>query len=146
MAAEGRGPQRQIKDKTYYLGVLRSKTNELTTEINKLQEEVEMYKQEKSVYLSYEKRAETLAGEIKNLQGQLADYNMVVDMLNTSTDMAEVIRDYNMLKVQNDREAQSIDKIFTERQTPLHNENINDYANFTCYFVHVKQYTLSPPT
>uniref|UniRef100_U3JY08 Intraflagellar transport 74 n=1 Tax=Ficedula albicollis TaxID=59894 RepID=U3JY08_FICAL len=112
-----KGPQRQIMDKTYYLGVLRSKTNELTTEINKLQEEVEMYKQEKSVYLSYEKRAEALAGEIKDLQGQLADFNMVVDILNTSTDMAEVIRDYNMLKVQNDRDAQSIDKIFTERQT-----------------------------
>ncbi|NXH30256.1 IFT74 protein, partial [Myiagra hebetior] len=111
-----KGPQRQIMDKTYYLGVLRSKTNELTTEINKLQEEVEMYKQEKSVYLSYEKRAEALAGEIKDFQGQLADYNMVVDILNTSTDMAEVIRDYNMLKVQNDRDTQSVDKIFTERQ------------------------------
>ncbi|NWZ67955.1 IFT74 protein, partial [Acrocephalus arundinaceus] len=111
-----KGPQRQIMDKTYYLGVLRSKTNELTTEINKLQEEVEMYKQEKSVYLSYEKRAEALAGEIKDFQGQLADYNMVVDILNTSTDMAEVISDYNMLKVQNDRDAQSIDKIFTKRQ------------------------------
>ncbi|NXC90548.1 IFT74 protein, partial [Cercotrichas coryphoeus] len=111
-----KGPQRQIMDKTYYLGMLRSKTNELTTEINKLQEEVEMYKQEKSVYLSYEKRAEALAGEIKDLQGQLADFNMVVDILNTSTDMAEVIRDYNMLKVQNDQDAQSIDKIFTERQ------------------------------
>ncbi|NXO79279.1 IFT74 protein, partial [Sitta europaea] len=112
-----KGPQRQIMDKTYYLGVLRSKINELTTEINKLQEEVEMYKQEKSVYLSYEKRAEALAGEIKDFQGQLADYNMVLDILNTSTDIAEVIRDYNMLKVQNDRDAQSIDKIFTERQT-----------------------------
>ncbi|NWV97670.1 IFT74 protein, partial [Machaerirhynchus nigripectus] len=111
-----KGPQRQIMDKTYYLGVLRSKINELTIEINKLQEEVEMYKQEKSVYLSYEKRAEALAGEIKDFQGQLADYNMVVDILNTSTDMAEVIRDYNMLKVQNDRDAQSMDKIFTERQ------------------------------
>ncbi|NWY72040.1 IFT74 protein, partial [Erithacus rubecula] len=111
-----KGPQRQIMDKTYYLGVLRSKTNELTTEINKLQEEVEMYKQEKSVYLSYEKRAEALAGEIKDLQGQLADFNMVVDLLNTSTDMAEVIRDYNMLKDQNDRDAQSIDEIFTKRQ------------------------------
>ncbi|NXB33887.1 IFT74 protein, partial [Eulacestoma nigropectus] len=111
-----KGPQRQIMDKTYFLGVLRSKTNELTTEINKLQEEVEMYKQEKAVYLSYEKRAEALAGEIKDFQGQLADYNMVVDILNTSTDMAEVIRDYNMLKVQNDRDAQSMDKIFTERQ------------------------------
>ncbi|KAM6033268.1 intraflagellar transport protein 74 homolog isoform 1-T2 [Chlamydotis macqueenii] len=111
-----KGPQRQIMDKTYYLGLLRSKTNELTTEINKLQEEVEIYKQEKSVYLSYEKRAETLAGEIKEFQGQLADYNMVVDILNTDTDTAEVIQDYNMLKVQNDRDAQSVDKIFTERQ------------------------------
>ncbi|KAM6033270.1 intraflagellar transport protein 74 homolog isoform 2-T3 [Chlamydotis macqueenii] len=91
-----KGPQRQIMDKTYYLGLLRSKTNELTTEINKLQEEVEIYKQEKSVYLSYEKRAETLAGEIKEFQGQLADYNMVVDILNTDTDTAEVIQDYNM--------------------------------------------------
>ncbi|NXN85535.1 IFT74 protein, partial [Bombycilla garrulus] len=114
-----KGPQRQIMDKTYYLGMLRSKTNELTSEINKLQEEVEMYKQEKSVYLSYEKRAETLAGEIKDFQGQLADYNMVVDILNTSTDIAEVIRDYNLLKVQNDRDAQSINKIFTERQAAL---------------------------
>ncbi|NWU18402.1 IFT74 protein, partial [Cephalopterus ornatus] len=111
-----KGPQRQIMDKTYYLGVLRSKTNELTTEINKLQEEVEVYKQEKSVYLSYEKRAEALAGEIKEFQGQLADFNMVMDILNTSTDMAEVIHNYNMLKVQNDQDAQSMDKIFTERQ------------------------------
>ncbi|KAM4640413.1 intraflagellar transport protein 74 homolog isoform 3-T4 [Amazona ochrocephala] len=92
-----KGPQRQIMDKTYYLGLLRSKTSELTTEINKLQEEAEMYKQEKSVYLSYEKRAEALAGEIKEFQGQLADYNM--------------------LKVQNDQDTQSVDKIFTERQT-----------------------------
>ncbi|KFU92154.1 Intraflagellar transport protein 74, partial [Chaetura pelagica] len=111
-----KGPQRQIMDKTYYLGLLRTKTNELTTEINKLQEDVETYKQEKSVYLSYEKRAEALADEIKELQGQVADYNTVVDILNTNTDTAEVIREYNMLKAQNDRDAQSVDKIFTERQ------------------------------
>ncbi|POI32883.1 hypothetical protein CIB84_003365 [Bambusicola thoracicus] len=109
-------PQRQIKDKTYYLGLLRSKTSELTSEINKLQEEIKMYKQEKAAYLSYERRAEALAGEIKEWQGQLEDYNMVVDLLNTNTDIAEVIRDCNLLKVQNDRDAQSVDKIFSERQ------------------------------
>ncbi|XP_044876589.1 intraflagellar transport protein 74 homolog isoform X2 [Mauremys mutica] len=103
-------------DKSYYLGLLRSKISELTTEINKLQKEIEMYNQENSVYLSHEKRAETLAGEIKEFQGQLADYNMLVDKLNTNTDMEEVMSDYNMLKTQNDREAQSIDIIFTERQ------------------------------
>ncbi|KAH1168577.1 intraflagellar transport protein 74 homolog isoform X1 [Mauremys mutica] len=111
-----KGPQRQIMDKSYYLGLLRSKISELTTEINKLQKEIEMYNQENSVYLSHEKRAETLAGEIKEFQGQLADYNMLVDKLNTNTDMEEVMSDYNMLKTQNDREAQSIDIIFTERQ------------------------------
>nr|XP_028568011.1 intraflagellar transport protein 74 homolog isoform X2 [Podarcis muralis] len=111
-----KGPQRQIMDKSYYLGVLRSKINELTAEINKLQKEIDMYNQENSVYLSYEKRAESLASEIKEFQGQLADYNMLVDKLNTNTDMEEVMNDYNLLKTQNDREAQGIDIIFTERQ------------------------------
>uniref|UniRef100_A0A3Q0S737 Intraflagellar transport 74 n=1 Tax=Amphilophus citrinellus TaxID=61819 RepID=A0A3Q0S737_AMPCI len=111
-----KGPQRQILDKSYYLGLLRSKMNELTTETSKLHKEIENYKHENSVYLSYEKRAEGLAAEIKDLQGQLADYNMLVDKLNTSTEMEEMISDYNILKAQNEREAESIDNIFTERR------------------------------
>ncbi|NXL52393.1 IFT74 protein, partial [Podilymbus podiceps] len=115
-----KGPQRQIMDKTYYLGLLRSKTNELTTEINKLQEEVEMYKQEKSIYLSYEKRAEALAGEIKEFQGQLADYNMETLILCIKCGSLLLYQNifffFLKLKVQNDRDAQSVDKIFTERQ------------------------------
>ncbi|XP_062340812.1 intraflagellar transport protein 74 homolog [Osmerus eperlanus] len=111
-----KGPQRQILDKSYYLGLLRSKINELTTETSKLQKDIDTYSQENSVYLSYEKRAEGLAGEIKDMQGQLADYNMLVDKLNTNTEMEEVMNDFNMLKAQNDREAQSMDVIFTERR------------------------------
>ncbi|KAM9839877.1 intraflagellar transport protein 74 homolog [Aulostomus maculatus] len=111
-----KGPQRQILDKSYYLGLLRSKINELTTETSKLHKEIDNYNQENSVYLSYEKRAEGLAAEIRDLQGQLADYNMLVDKLNTNTDMEEMINDYNSLKAQNDSEAESIDSIFTERR------------------------------
>ncbi|XP_046870948.1 intraflagellar transport protein 74 homolog isoform X2 [Hypomesus transpacificus] len=111
-----KGPQRQILDKSYYLGLLRSKINELTSETSKLKKDIDTYGQENSVYLSYEKRAEGLAGEIKDFQGQLADYNMLVDKLNTNTEMEEVMNDFNMLKAQNDREAQSIDVIFTERR------------------------------
>uniref|UniRef100_A0A3Q3VWA7 Intraflagellar transport 74 homolog n=1 Tax=Mola mola TaxID=94237 RepID=A0A3Q3VWA7_MOLML len=91
-----KGPQRQILDKSYYLGLLRSKIIELTTETSKLHKEIDNYNQEKSVYLSYEKRAEALAGEIKDLQGQLADYNMLVDKLNTNKEM-EMINDYNIV-------------------------------------------------
>uniref|UniRef100_A0A673I727 IF rod domain-containing protein n=1 Tax=Sinocyclocheilus rhinocerous TaxID=307959 RepID=A0A673I727_9TELE len=111
-----KGPQRQILDKSYYLGLLRSKINELTMESSKLQKDIDTFSQENSVYLSYEKRAEVLAGEIKDLQGQLADYNMLVDKLNTNTEMDEVVNDIIMLKAQNDREAQSMDVIFTERR------------------------------
>uniref|UniRef100_A0A8B9RD22 Intraflagellar transport 74 n=1 Tax=Astyanax mexicanus TaxID=7994 RepID=A0A8B9RD22_ASTMX len=109
MKTGGKGPQRQILDKSYYLGLLRGKINELTTETSKLQMEIDVFNQENSVYLSYEKRAEGLAGEIKDLQGQLADYNMLVDKLNTNTEMDEVMNDFNMLRAQNDREAQSMD-------------------------------------
>ncbi|XP_041817473.1 intraflagellar transport protein 74 homolog [Chelmon rostratus] len=111
-----KGPQRQILDKSYYLGLLRSKINELTTETSKLHKEIENYNQENSVYLSYEKRAEGLAVEIKDLQGHLADYNMLVDKLNTNTEMEEMINDYNAVKDQNNSEAESIDTIFTERR------------------------------
>ncbi|XP_077091603.1 intraflagellar transport protein 74 homolog isoform X1 [Siphateles boraxobius] len=116
MKTGGRGPQRQILDKSYYLGLLRSKINELTMESTKLQKDIDTFSQENSVFLSYEKRAEVLAGEIKDLQGQLADYNMLVDKLNTNTEMDEVVNDIIMLKAQNDREAQSMDVIFTERR------------------------------
>uniref|UniRef100_W5KI70 Intraflagellar transport 74 n=1 Tax=Astyanax mexicanus TaxID=7994 RepID=W5KI70_ASTMX len=116
MKTGGKGPQRQILDKSYYLGLLRGKINELTTETSKLQKEIDVFNQENSVYLSYEKRAEGLAGEIKDFQGQLADYNMLVDKLNTNTEMDEVMNDFNMLRAQNDREAQSMDVIFTERR------------------------------
>ncbi|XP_034779728.1 intraflagellar transport protein 74 homolog isoform X1 [Acipenser ruthenus] len=111
-----KGPQRQIMDKSYFLGLLRSKINELTTEVSKLQKEIDTFNQENSVYLSYEKRAEALAIEIKEMQGQLADYNMLVDKLNTNTEMEEVMNDVNMLRAQNDREAKSMDVIFTERR------------------------------
>ncbi|KAM4533942.1 intraflagellar transport protein 74 homolog isoform 1-T1 [Odontesthes bonariensis] len=111
-----KGPQRQILDKSYYLGLLRSKINELTTETSKLHNEIDSFNQENSVYLSYEKRAEGLAAVIKDMQGELADYNMLVDKLNTNTEMEEMINDYNVLKSQNNREAQSIDSIFTERR------------------------------
>ncbi|TRY87953.1 hypothetical protein DNTS_005236 [Danionella cerebrum] len=111
-----RGPQRQVLDKSYYLGLLRSKVSELSMESSKLQKDVDAFNQENSVYLNYEKRAELLAGEIKDLQGQLADYNTLVDKLNTHTEMEEVLSDIITLKAQNDREAQSIDVIFTRRR------------------------------
>uniref|UniRef100_A0A3Q2DF76 Intraflagellar transport 74 n=1 Tax=Cyprinodon variegatus TaxID=28743 RepID=A0A3Q2DF76_CYPVA len=78
---------------------------------SRLHKEIEHYNQENSVYLSYEKRAEALAAEIKDLQGQLADYNMVNIPKNFPFGLV-----FSQLKAQNDAEARRIDSIFTERR------------------------------
>ncbi|XP_071478902.1 intraflagellar transport protein 74 homolog [Diadema antillarum] len=111
-----KGPQRVVMDKSYFLGLLRTKMNELTTENNKLQREIDRINEENNSFLSYEKKAESLATEIKELQGQLGDYNTLVDKLNTDTEMDEVQEDFNQLKVENDLESKNIDAIFTTRQ------------------------------
>ncbi|XP_074611284.1 intraflagellar transport protein 74 homolog isoform X2 [Acropora palmata] len=112
----GRGPQRTIYDKSYYMGQLRAKITDLATEISKLQKEIESFNQENATFLTYEKRAEGLASEIKELQGQLADYNTLLDKINTDTEMDDIIQDYDTLKVQNEREQNSIDELFTQRR------------------------------
>ena len=40
-------------------------------------------------------RAETLAAEIKELQGKMADYNTLMDKINTDTEIEEVLLDYD---------------------------------------------------
>ena len=48
--------QRQVYDKTYFLGLVRSKINELNAETGRLNKEIENVSEENSSYLTYEKR------------------------------------------------------------------------------------------
>ncbi|KAI0209160.1 intraflagellar transport 74 [Lamellibrachia satsuma] len=111
-----RGPQRQVQDKTYFLGLLRGKINELNAEIVRLRKEVDTITEDQSSYLSYEKRAESLASEIRDLQGELADYNTLVDKLNTDESINDIRMDCSEMKVQNDRESKSLDTLFEAKK------------------------------
>lgn len=111
-----RGPVRQVQDRSYYLGILRSKIGELNNEIMKLSRELEQLQQDSATYLTYEKRAEVLAGEVEDLRGELADYNTLIDKLSTDTEVDVILADYNTLCRQNDIETRAIDTIFAEKQ------------------------------
>lgn len=63
---------RSIAEFLLFFFRIRSKISELTTEINKLQKEIEMYNQENSVYLSYEKRWVIL--QLKHIRSLLGMY------------------------------------------------------------------------
>jgi intraflagellar transport protein 74 len=81
------GSQRHVQDKSYFVGILRAKMAELTTEIKHIQSEVLAATDEQSTFLAYEKRVKEAAGELTEQQAKLADYNLLVDKLNTDTEV-----------------------------------------------------------
>lgn len=111
-----RRANRQVQDKTYYLGALRTKLTELNVEIGRMNKQITDAEEENTSYGQYEKTAETLANEIANLQGELADYNMLVDKLNIDEDIQDVQMDLEELKNLNDRESRNIEALFTQKQ------------------------------
>lgn len=42
-------------------------------------------------------RAEGLAAQIKDLQGEMADYNTLMDKLNTDTEIGAILMDFDMV-------------------------------------------------
>lgn len=63
-----KGPRRQVEDKSYYIGVLRQKINELSMEVKNMTKEIADANEESQTFVQYEKMAENLALEIKDLQ------------------------------------------------------------------------------
>lgn len=116
MKTGAKGPGRLVQDESFYLGALRTKSQELSAEIGRLRAEVGTKEKEHSQYLTYEKRAEELAEKHKELQGQLGDLNTLADNLNTHTGLEEVRAECAEAKQLNDQEAEEIDGIFTERR------------------------------
>ena len=50
------GSQRQVQDKTFYLGRLRSKIQELQSETAQMNKNIDLQDQENATYLTYEKK------------------------------------------------------------------------------------------
>lgn len=109
------GFNRQIQDKSYFLGILRSKIGEINTEILRMNKDMTNINSDNSNYLSYGKKAEELNSQIEESRGELADYNMVLERLNTASSVSDLRTDYANLKLHNDRETKSLDAIFIEK-------------------------------
>ncbi|KAJ3020606.1 Intraflagellar transport protein 74 [Thoreauomyces humboldtii] len=116
MRTGAQGPGRMIQDITFFQSELRQKITLLTSEINKLNNEYDSMSRENANYLSFEKRADGLVEELRDLQGQLGDFNTLVDKLHTDTDLEEIERHYNQIKAKNERESLALDDVFQERQ------------------------------
>ncbi|KAK4290679.1 hypothetical protein Pmani_036441 [Petrolisthes manimaculis] len=116
MKTSSRGPQRQVQDKSYFLGLLRTKMSEVVNEVGRLTTEMESMKQEQSTFLTYDKRVKEMAQELTELQGTLADYNLMVDLLNTDTEKGEVDAETREVAEENKQDEQELDALFSRKQ------------------------------
>ena len=53
---------------------------------------------------------------MKDLQGELADYNAIVDKLNTNAGFDDLEEDWKTLKHHNQRESTALEKLFAQNQ------------------------------
>ena len=85
-------------------------------ESNKLKTKADQITKEQQVYNKLESRLEDLNGEVRQLEGQLADYNLALDKLRTNTRPEDVKNTFHHVKNNNDKLKAELDDIFIQRK------------------------------
>lgn len=110
------GGKRQLQDKAYWIGQIRSKMNEMQAEILKMEKKSAITRQENESYTIYEKRAEETSKDIADLQEQLAENNLVLEKLSINSHIEDVYQEIEQRMIQNERDQDTLDNIFQDRQ------------------------------
>ena len=107
---------RIVEDTSFYVGILRKKITDITTETKRLHNLLDNNIKESASLSNIEKKHETLLKNKEMLEGQLADYNLALDKTRTSTDPEDVRNHANHLNDKNRQTGQELDRIFALRK------------------------------
>ncbi|KAL7747730.1 hypothetical protein RI367_006847 [Sorochytrium milnesiophthora] len=113
---QGQPYNRQVQDKTYWVGELRAKTTQLLAELQRLQGDMTAYERDNANFVSFEKKSDALRLQLGDLQGALGDYNMLADKLHTDADLNDVLAATQQLAASNQRTSTEVDDVFLGRQ------------------------------
>ena len=124
-----------MQDISFHLTQLRKRVGEISSEIRRMHQEHGQLQKDTSTHDTLQRRYDdcikdvcsaicanallilsAIALQVRNLEGELADYNLAMDKARTSVDPAEVTRFQAQLAAHNKDSEQQIDHIFVERQ------------------------------
>ncbi|XP_053214952.1 intraflagellar transport protein 74 homolog [Panonychus citri] len=108
--------RRMVQDKTYWLGVLRAKMNELTMEIAVLSKECDLMSAEEARLNMWQRKAETLARELKLATLELSVYNDYWDRLRIGENSADILEDINAIKNENSELSELLEAKYKEKK------------------------------
>ncbi|KAL2622629.1 hypothetical protein R1flu_002834 [Riccia fluitans] len=109
------GPGRKILDRSYYLGKLRTKKQELKAEIDFMEAEIDRLQKRGPTSVHLEHHQESLLEEVKLLRGQLGDYNMVIERVAAGVEPEQLMESLKTMKEKNEKERRKFDQLFCER-------------------------------
>ena len=116
ITATSQGPKRKIYDKSYYLNLLKSKNTELSTEVSKFKKEIDVINKDNSTYLTLERKYDLLINDVRQLEGELADYNLAQDKFRAGTKTDDILALYHHIRLQNEKRKNQLDELFLERK------------------------------
>eukprot|EP00656_Telonema_subtile_P032433 TRINITY_DN3560_c0_g1_i1.p1 TRINITY_DN3560_c0_g1~~TRINITY_DN3560_c0_g1_i1.p1 ORF type:complete len:633 (-),score=181.91 TRINITY_DN3560_c0_g1_i1:259-2157(-) len=108
------GPGRQVADKTYYLNILRNKTQDISKEMDRLQEEIDTKQREGVDFVHLQRRLEGAQKEVQERQATLADYNFATKL--AGREMDDLEGESKRRSEELNYEKKKIDKVFEDRQ------------------------------
>ncbi|CEF68205.1 Intraflagellar transport protein 74 homolog [Strongyloides ratti] len=121
---------RLVYDKSYYKGILNNKINTIVSELDNLKNELEQGEIDRQQVLFYEQKAEDQASEIRELQAQLHEFNIIIDKINTNSDLEEILIDYNEVQEANEKLAEELDKVYKDhREKEAEIKSLEDKLN-----------------
>ena len=110
------GPKRKILSRSYFLVLLKQKISEVTSEIASFRQQKENLQKTQETSKNLENRYETLCGEVRELEGNLADYNLALDKQRTGTRVEDIAAVKDHISLQNQKFRHQVDAIFLERK------------------------------
>ena len=107
---------RQVQDKSFWLGQIRAKMNEVSDEIHKLEQEMVEQEEQAESYITYKRRATQSAQELQGLQAKLQDANTTLERHNQGLEAVDVEDEIEQLKLNTELEQESLNNLFNDRQ------------------------------
>ncbi len=109
------GPGRQVQDKSFYLAEIRRKMTDLSQVVVEMEGDVQRIEGERAQTQQLNRRGEELAHSLRELQGELAEYNIMLDKVGTDTAPAEVAGEAAAIEEANALLRKRVDAVFLEK-------------------------------
>ncbi|CAG11021.1 unnamed protein product [Tetraodon nigroviridis] len=103
------------KGKTYYLGLVMQKNEEITAEIKKLENQIKKSSTSEADFLLIVEENKALDQNIKDLEGQIADYQLLATTFQHQMDAKLLCNKYMILRDKNDKKTEQNNNIFMKR-------------------------------